>query len=54
MSVALQKVIAEMESQLQKEIQDSNYYLTKWKESELKTIALKESLIDLKELEEKI
>lgn len=54
MSVALQKVIADMECQLQKEIQDCDYYFRKWKESELKTIALKESLLDLKELEEKI
>jgi hypothetical protein len=54
MSVALQKVIADLERQLSIEMQDSEYYHRKWKESELKVIALKESLLDLKELEEKI
>lgn len=52
MTIVLKKVISDMEKQLNNYIDSANYYHKNFREYEQKIISLKESLGDLKKLEE--
>lgn len=54
MSIAISKILADLEKQLEKELIENKWFRDWWSDSEKKIIELKEAINELKEYQENL